>query len=109
MSKTLTVNVPTDGTIIITRRKKKNGDPMQQDCFSGYCKRWMEKMVPFVLGLPRPVRMSEVRKQAGVNGMEAPLSRNWYGELMRAVGLKKVGYDISPLKSRKGGVEALWA
>ena len=109
MSKPLTVNVPTDGAIIITRRRKRNGDPAQQDCFQGYCKRWMDMMVEFILSFPRPVRMSEVRLQAAIQHMEAPLSRNWWGEAMKATGLRKVGYEISPLKSRKGGIEAVWA
>jgi hypothetical protein len=106
--KSLTINVPTDGAIIVSRRRR-NDNPGQLDCFTGYCKRWVDAMVNFISNQPRPVRMSAVRQAAAIQGMEAPLSRNWYGAAMRAAGLSIVGYDRSPLKSRRGGVEALWA
>jgi len=109
MSKVLTVNVPTDGAVIISRRKRDTGDPAQLDCFSGYCKRWMGDMAEFIRSLPRPVRMSEVRRQAGIAGKPAPLSKNWYGICMRAAGLQPIGFDVSPLKSRRGGVERIWS
>jgi hypothetical protein len=108
MPKTFSANIPTDGVIIITRRKRRDDNPAQQDCFGGYCSRWMDKMIPFIRSLPRPVRMSEVRRQAGIAGMEAPLAKSWYGKVMQMAGLRLVGYDRSPLKSRRGGIEAKW-
>jgi hypothetical protein len=111
--KALSVNVPTDGTIIISRRKKRNGDPAQLDCWGGYDARWVDAMISFIRNMPRPIRMSEVRKLAAINGLPAPLSKNSYGKLMsraaRVLGLRIVGSEKSPIKSRRGGRELVWA
>ena len=109
MPKTLTVNVPVDGTVIIARRQRKFADPAQQDCFDNYRARWIIDMANFIRSFPRPVRMSQVRIEAGMRAMSTPLSPKWYGRAMQMAGLRIVGYDKSPIKSRRGGIEALWA
>ena len=106
--KTLTVNVPVGGKVIITRPKKYT-NTAQQDLFGGYRNRWIVDMANFIRSLPMPIAMSTARIEAGKRGMAAPLSGAWYGGAMRSAGLEIVGYQKSPIKSRRGGVEAVWS
>lgn len=107
--KTLTVGVPTGGAVIITRPRRAV-DNGQQDLFRSYREKWIAQMVELIKSLPRPVAMSAARQAAAVAGMAAPLdAKHWYGNAMRAAGLRLVGYQKSPLKSRNGGAEGLWA
>jgi hypothetical protein len=108
MPKVLTVNVPTDGVIVISRKTRRFVDGNQLDCFTGYRSRWMAEMAAFIRAMPMPVAMSQVRVAAGKAGMAAPVSKNWYGSAMFKAGLRKIGYQASPIKSRAGGVEAIW-
>jgi hypothetical protein len=107
MPKTLTLSVPTGAKIIVSNPRKAT-DTGQTDLFGSYKDRWMTDMANFILTLPRPIAMSTVRVEAAKRGMSAPLSKNWYGATMKKAGLKKTGYQTSPLKSRRHGVEAVW-
>ncbi|MFA6198666.1 MAG: hypothetical protein WC734_05995 [Patescibacteria group bacterium] len=105
----LSIHVPPDGKIIIARNRKPNRDPAQLDCFADYKGRWMAAMIDLIRSLPRPIAMSAVRSSAEAKAVGAPVSKNWFGVAMKNAGLKKSGYQISPLQSRRGGVEAVWA
>ena len=106
--KTLSIGIPVDGAIIVSRRRKVT-DTAQTDLFGSYKGRWISDMAAFIRTFPRPVSMSTVRIEAGKRGMAAPLCKNWYGISMQVAGLRKIGYQQSPIKSRAGGTEAIWA
>jgi len=112
MPKTLTVNVPTDGVVVIARKSRRYVNKAQLDMWggvNGYRQRWIDSMAEFIRTLPRPVAMSDARRAASVAGMAAPAHKNWYGKAMQRAGLTIDGYRKSPIKSRRGGVEAVWA
>ena len=113
MPKVLTVNVPTDGVIVIARKSRRFVDRDQLDMWGGargYRERWISAMAELIRTMPRPVAMSTARIAAGKMSMAAPAHRNWYGKAMQAAGLVNTGrVQKSPIKSRRGGTEALWA
>jgi pectate lyase len=108
--KQATINVPRGGRVLIIGPKDKI-DNGQQDAFVSFRESWFESMLAHINQRHTKVRMSEIRVEANIYKLPAPLDKNWWGLLgqkMRAFGWKIVGYDRSPIKSRAGGTEAIW-
>ena len=109
--KQVNVNLPPQGKVILIapKAKVKNG---QLDLFERLRESWLEMILGHINTFDTGVRMSEIRQYIAQRGLSAPIHPNWWGIVtrkMRHYGWRISGYDKSPIKSRRGGVEAIWA
>lgn len=108
--KTLTVNVPVQGKIIIIAPKAKV-DNGQLDLFQKTCRDWIAEIVGFINQHTGEISASKIRVEANIRGYSAPLDPSWWGKCFKALrkyGWSKVRSEPSPIGSRAGGDQGIW-